>query len=244
MTFYFGRVSSNFSVFFVLTNHLRYKIIIVIFLELGRFSTSANNLLHSSDKISSFKFCFTKIPSPLRIEGNLSQNWKKFKRDFENYLVISEKDDKDDQIKIDSLKNCIGEAGLNLLYSFSFTEAERKKYSVTLKKLEEYCCGSKNIIKERFKFLSSYQKEGESFNEFLIKLVSRISTCKYSYKDQEAILRDLIIVGLSDTEVQKELLKETYLTLDQTVKFIEKKLSITKNKPQEVRKKSCSNYSK
>lgn len=169
-----------------------------------------------------------KKPSPLKLEGNLSENWKKFIRDFENFLVMSEEDDKDDPIKIDILKDHIGESGLNLLNSLNVNKTDLRKYSVVISKLEKHCCGSKNVILERFKLLKTRQEEGESFDEFLITLVSRIPNCKYG--GQEAsILRDLIIVGLRDTGMQEQLLRKTNITLYNAVKFIAEKAQMRKS---------------
>ena len=111
-----------------------------------------------------------KAPTELQLEGNLSDNWKKFKRDFTNFLIASEKDTKSDAIKIAILQSYGGEPGLKLLESFNLSAENAAKYDSVLNKYEEFCNPRKNIVMERVKFLKTQQREGESFNEFLTTL--------------------------------------------------------------------------
>ena len=69
-----------------------------------------------------------KSPNPLMLDGNLSENWKKFKRDFDNYLTATEKDDKPDKVKLAILETYIGDAGLQLLDSLHIPDTDAVKY--------------------------------------------------------------------------------------------------------------------
>ena len=48
-------------------------------------------------------------PKPLSLTGNLLENWKKWKQDFDLYMVAALYEDKGDKIKASLLLHCIGE---------------------------------------------------------------------------------------------------------------------------------------
>ena len=65
-------------------------------------------------------------------------------------------------------------------------------------------------------FNSCTQKQGEKFDAYLIKLRHPIKTCEYGALEDE-LLRDRIVTGTSNNNVQARLLSESGLTLDQAI---------------------------
>jgi len=55
----------------------------------------------------------------------------------------------------------VGDDGLELHNSFTYTEEEKKSLDAILKKFGDYCSPTANVIFERFKFNSVVQKEGQ-----------------------------------------------------------------------------------
>lgn len=79
-----------------------------------------------------------KLPASLNLEGNVAQNWKKFKQQFEIYLVATGKNEKSDEIKIALLLNIIGEEGVEIYNNFTLSDAEKKEYKNTIAEFEKY----------------------------------------------------------------------------------------------------------
>ncbi|XP_055845043.1 uncharacterized protein LOC129911315 [Episyrphus balteatus] len=81
---------------------------------------------------------------------------------------------------------------------------------LVLKKFDEYCLPRKNTTMETFKFNTIVQKDKQSFAEFETELRKQISYCEFnckcgvSYEDR--MLRDRIIIGVCDKNLQLKLL--------------------------------------
>ena len=79
-------------------------------------------------------------PGPLSFEGNIADKWKKWRQEFEFFLVATESDAKSDKIKSSILLACIGQRGRDIYNTFTFTSADDKlKLLPILAKFEEYC---------------------------------------------------------------------------------------------------------
>lgn len=160
-----------------------------------------------------------KQPAPLLLEGNLSENWEKFIFDFENFLFTIGRGKEEDKKKIAFLETYIGDCGLQLLDSFDINEVDKSKYYLIIRKLEEFCNRQNKIVGKRFEFLNTRQKEGQSFDDYLETLKSKISSCEFG-EEEDNMLRDVLINGLRDSDIQGSLLEQTDLTLEKTIKYI------------------------
>lgn len=67
------------------------------------------------------------VPSQLKLEGNLNENWKRFKQSFEIYLLASALEKSEDERKIAILLNLIGEEALEVYNTFEFPSVKQKK---------------------------------------------------------------------------------------------------------------------
>lgn len=87
-----------------------------------------------------------KPPSPLSLEGNTSENWKRWKQRFELHLKATEADRKDEEIQVAILLHSIGEDGLEVFNTFEFErEEDKKKIDVVLTKFDDYCSPSNGL---------------------------------------------------------------------------------------------------
>ncbi|KAK8774404.1 hypothetical protein V5799_011063 [Amblyomma americanum] len=86
-------------------------------------------------------------PESLRLEGNFSASWKRFKR------VIA------------------GDEALNVFNNFKFEPNERKDdYKTSIEKSDAYCTEATNEVHERCLFRTRTQAEGDPFEKFLCDL--------------------------------------------------------------------------
>ena len=70
-----------------------------------------------------------------------------------------------------------------------------------------------NVIVERFKFNSRSRKDGESVADYVAQLRNLARDCKYGDKLEEN-LRDRIVCGIGDVQMQKKMLAEKGLTFE------------------------------
>lgn len=157
-----------------------------------------------------------KPPKGLSLEGDVAQNWKNFIQKFNIFIQANEYEEKSDQIKVAMLLNCIGDEGLHLFNTLSLTVENRKKFSEVIKAFESYCIPRKSTVFNRYKFFTRTQKEGELFDHFHTELKKLAQECEFG-DQQDSLIRDKIIIGIRDTNLQERLLRENNLTLTKTV---------------------------
>lgn len=79
-----------------------------------------------------------KLPSPLKLEGNIAKNWARWKQRFQLYLEVSELDQKEEKLKCSVLLHMTGDDGLELYDTFKYdNEANRYKFDNLMKRFEE-----------------------------------------------------------------------------------------------------------
>ena len=67
-------------------------------------------------------------PKELSFTGNLSENWRKWKRQFQLYLTATESHEKSNAVKTSQLLTAIGEKARDVYYTFTFdSEADAMK---------------------------------------------------------------------------------------------------------------------
>ena len=107
-------------------------------------------------------------PKQLLLEGNLVENWKRWKKEFAFYMTATEYDSKAYNVKSSLLLHCIGEKAREIYDTLTFDVADdNMKLDKILEKFEAYLAPRKNITYSRYKFLTYRQEEGQSFSKYL-----------------------------------------------------------------------------
>lgn len=159
-----------------------------------------------------------KLPSPLSLDGNVSDNFNRFIASFKIYLKASGHENKSSDVKAAILLNALGEDAIDLFYTFDLKDEERNEYDAVLKAFETYVKPKTNVVVERFKFNCRNQQPGESFDHFMTDLKKLIKSCDFG-DQSDSLLRDRIVLGISDKSLQERILREVDLTLEKTVKL-------------------------
>lgn len=139
--------------------------------------------------------------------GDVSQNWMKFKQAYEIYEIASGISEKQENVKIASFLNAIGEAALDVYNTFDLEEEKKKIYKEVVKAFDLFCNKEKNTVFERYCFLTRKQGVGEPFDGFLLDLRKLARNCKYGDLET-SILRDQIIIGVHDKRLRDRLLSD------------------------------------
>ena len=111
-------------------------------------------------------------PSHLSFEGNVAENWRRFKQKFEIFIVASGYDQKSNKNKCCMLLNLAGEQAIEVCNMFSFEEAEVDKPQVLVDKFEVYCNRKRNITYERHLFNTRVQNVSETIDAYVTEIAS------------------------------------------------------------------------
>ena len=108
-----------------------------------------------------------KLPEYLSLQGNPSENWRRWIQRFELYLLAKEKTKKPDPTKIAMLLSAVGLEALERYNHFEWREGEDKnKFDHVKAKFEKEFAGQKRIVFSRYQFWDSSRTAGQTFVEF------------------------------------------------------------------------------
>ena len=93
-------------------------------------------------------------PEPLVLEGNLAEQWKKWKQELNFYLIATEKNDKSDAIRSSILLTCTGKKGREVYNTFTLaTDHDKMKFTRIIEKMDEFCTARKILRSPGINFL-------------------------------------------------------------------------------------------
>ncbi|CAC5379319.1 unnamed protein product [Mytilus coruscus] len=85
------------------------------------------------------------FPGKLDLDGNISTNWKKFKRTWDNYEIASGLSTKDAKLRTATLLTCIGPEAMDIFDGLAFeNEEDKKDIAKVIEKFETFCIGKTN----------------------------------------------------------------------------------------------------
>ena len=155
-------------------------------------------------------------PNPLSLTGNLAQNFKQFEQSFWIYISASGLDSKSLERQGNVLLHVIGDDALRLYNGFKLDEDKEKDPHHILAHFKQYCTPMSNITYERHLFNSRTQNSEESFDSFYTDLCKLSKNCEYDNLADEMI-RDRIVVGILNKDLQQKLFRDSKLTLNSAI---------------------------
>ncbi|KAK7933984.1 hypothetical protein WMY93_004880 [Mugilogobius chulae] len=154
-------------------------------------------------------------PEGLKLVGNVDNNWRSFKQQFELYLSALGLDSKSDARKIALLLTVAGPQAIEVFNTFEFAEAgDRDKYDKVIEKFTAYCSPQKNTVYERYVFRTRVQQPDETFDSFVTDLRLKAQSCEFGDL-KDSMIRDQIVYGIHDKRTRERLLREAKLTLEE-----------------------------
>ncbi|UYV74273.1 hypothetical protein LAZ67_11002773 [Cordylochernes scorpioides] len=189
------------------------------------------------------------IQPPETFDFSTPNEWPKWKKRFERYLVVSGMKKKEEADKIDLFMYLMGDRADDIFRTFKFEkEEEATKIDSDLKAFDSHFCVRKNIFYERAKFNSRIQEDRKPVDEFITSLYKLADSCEFEGL-HEQLIRDRIVVGVRDKALSERMQLDSELTLEKArpstsqkvnqVKFNSKKQS-PKQQQQSSRKKEKS----
>ena len=158
-------------------------------------------------------------PSALALTGNLAENWRRFKQQFEIYEIASGLARKDGKVRAMTLLHVAGSETLEVYNTFQWDENEdNTKVEKIMEKFERYCNPRKNLTFERHSFFSRNQLEGESIGAYVTDLRNKASRCDFA-ELKDGLIRDRIVCGVNSDTVRARLLRESELSLEMCIEI-------------------------
>ena len=158
-----------------------------------------------------------KPPNKLQLEGNLSENWRKWEQQFNLFLVVSGLGEKPAKVQASTLLHVIGIDALEIYNTFAWEEGgDAMKADKILEKSSAYCRPRENITYERHVFSTRNQKTGETIGQYVTDLRTKAKTCELGTL-RDGLIRDRIVCGITDDKLRARLLRESDLTLEKAI---------------------------
>ena len=120
---------------------------------------------------------------------------------------------------------CLGEEADPVLASTNIEDADRAIYDSVLGKFDSFCQVSCNVIFERARFNRRNQLDGESAESYIMELYKLVENCAYGALQSE-MLRDHLVVGITDSSLSQRLQMDSTLTLDKAKKMIRQREAV------------------
>ncbi len=144
------------------------------------------------------------------------ENWESYTERFEQYVEANEVAD---ERKVSCFLATIGPKTYSLLKNLCAPDKPKDKtYNALVTVLTGHLSPKPSEIAERFRFHKRDQRPNETVNEFVAELRRLAMNCDFGTTLGKS-LRDRFVCGLRAEHIQKRLLTETNLTLDNAVKI-------------------------
>ena len=146
--------------------------------------------------------------------------WTKWKSRFQQYRLASK--------SLEPIKPslyCLGEEAEDVLDMTSIAEGDKTKYDTVMEHFDHHFRVRTNLTYERARFNGRKQQKGESVELFITDLHHLVKNCEYgTLKDQ--MIRDRLVVGISDSTLSDRLQVEPDLTLEKAKKLIRRRVAV------------------
>ena len=153
----------------------------------------------------------------MSFEGNIAENWHKWKQRFELFLAASGLSEKDDKIQSATLLHVAGSDVLEIYNTFMWEqEGDERKIAKIMEKFQAYCEPRKNITWERHVFNTCNQEVRETIDQYITKLKTKARSCEFGAL-KDSLIQDRIMCGIHSDKIRSRLLREVDLTLERTV---------------------------
>lgn len=157
-------------------------------------------------------------PQPLKLKENASDNWKIWKQAWSNYKIVAQLNSRSDEFQMALFLHSIGPEAMKVYNAMSFGPGESNaSLEDVIKKFDSFTTGEINETYERYLFNKRDQEPGENIDCYVTALRTMSKNCNFCNCLEESLIRDRIILGITDQHVRKRLLQERKLTLPKCI---------------------------
>ncbi|KAL1421355.1 hypothetical protein MTO96_023149 [Rhipicephalus appendiculatus] len=155
-------------------------------------------------------------PKPLDVASLSPNEWEDWLQSCNWYATAVQLNKKPPEVQVTNFMTAIGSEAQKIYKTFPLSEAESKDVEAVKAKFKEHFTPNINPAYERYKFNKMKQQEGESFTDFLTEARLQANKCQFGNLTGE-LLRDRIIVGISNDDVREKLLGDPTIDLEKAI---------------------------
>ena len=153
--------------------------------------------------------------------GDTKESWESYNERREQYFIANKiKDNSADgglDDRVPALLSIIGGRTYSLLRALTAPEKPAtKSFDDLVKLLKGHLSPKPLIIAERFRFHKRDQRSDETVREYVVQIRKLSENCEFGTHLQDS-MRDCLVCGLHNTDIQKKLLTEDKLTFEKSV---------------------------
>lgn len=156
------------------------------------------------------------LPRPIHLDGDIAENFKHFKRSWDNYIIASGLQTKPEKQKIAILLSAIGEEVFKRYPNFDIKDNEKEVCSTLLDAIGKNLSPKVNIRYERAVFNMAKQNDEENYSDYFNRLKSLIKNCQYGSLEKDLLL-DKIIYSIKDVKLRETLWLNRDITLKNAI---------------------------
>lgn len=153
-------------------------------------------------------------PEPLVKDGDLGENWNKWKQNFKIYLIVSGIQETNKSACAHFL-HTIGQDGRDIYNELSLSDGDLSLEDL-YKSFDKYCNPKSSLAFNRYQFFNAKQGK-QKFDAFLLSLKQKSKTCEFGNLTDSLIMTQ-IIAGISNKKLQERLFLMTDLDMETTIK--------------------------
>ena len=150
-----------------------------------------------------------KPPTQLSMDGNVSDNFKKWIGQYDIYELASGVAEKTQAVRCATFLHVAGPRAQEIYR----TLPEVSDIKALKKTFTDYCTPQRNLTYIRHVFFTRVQCEGEKFERYLTDLKSKADECEFG-ELKDSLIKDRIVCGVRNDVVRERLLRDSELTLD------------------------------
>ena len=160
------------------------------------------------------------VPEKMSFSGCKAENWRTFKRNFLNYSIASRlTKEPDTEYQTSVLLSIIGQDAYDVYEGLDFdSEDDRNDFHTVMDKFEEFFVGDRHEAYESYRFHLRKQEESETIETYITALRRLAKNCNFGDLTSRMI-RDQVVVGVSDDQLREKLLADKTLTLDKCLQI-------------------------
>ena len=148
--------------------------------------------------------------------NELTETWKSYTERVKQFFVANEIDN---DRKVPALLAMMGGKTYSLLRNLTTPDdPATKAYDDIVKLLDNHLSPKPLVIAERFRFHKHDQNEGESIPVYVAELRKLSEHCDFKANLSDA-LRDRLVCGIKNANIQKRLLSESDLKLEKAIEI-------------------------
>lgn len=155
-------------------------------------------------------------PAPMNLKsGNLADNWTDFEEEWSNWATATKLNSEEPAVIVAALKHTMGRETLDIFRNLHIENAGSAQ--AVLEALRGHFMPKKNVTYERYVFNTTVQNN-ETIDMYANKLRRLAASCEFGAL-KESVIRDRIVMGVTDDATRERLLREDDPNLETCLKI-------------------------